>query len=131
MNPYFLISIGGFVGIWLHVFVTMQTINKNTPQADFKMVWDQYWKTDYLSFIIASLAFVIYIFCLSEWININNLDSPDVKDSAAENILHGRVSAFIKTFSVVLGYFADYLVYKFIGKTKKIIDKKFEDDEKP
>ena len=123
-------SIGGFLGIVLHLFVTMQTINKNTTGVLFKDVWTQYWKTDYLSFIISVLSFFILLFVMSEWIDLNNLDSPDFKEGYADRLLHSRLSTFIKTTSVAAGYFSDYLIYKFIGQTKKVIDKKL-DDEKP
>ncbi len=124
MNPYLLITIGGLLGVILHVFVTMQTINKATPLTDFHAVWRQYWKSDYWSLVISVLVFIIYVFTLSEWIDMNNLEKPDFKEGVADRLLHFRVSAFIKTSSIFVGYFADYLIYKFIGKAKKIIDQK-------
>lgn len=130
MNIYIVMSIGGLLGIALHLMVTMQTINKNTSGVGFRDVWKQYWKTDYLSFTISVLSFMVLLFVMSEWIDLNNLDSPDLKEGYADRLLHSRLSTFIKTTSVIAGYFSDYLIYKFIGKTKKVIDQKL-DDEKP
>jgi len=128
MNIYLVITIGGLLGIFLHVLVAMQTINKNTPKADFNMVWQQYWKTDTISFAISIIFFMIYVFTLSEFIDLNHIENTDKSLPAAERILHGNISTFIKTVSVGVGYFADYLAYKLIGKTKKVIDKKLADE---
>jgi uncharacterized BrkB/YihY/UPF0761 family membrane protein len=130
MNIYAIIALGGFIGIVLHILIAMQTINRQTPKATFNMVWKQYWQTDLLSFLISIVSFLIYIFILSEWIDLHHLDTVDYKEPSAERVLHGNLSTFIKTVSVIVGFFADYLVYKFIGRTKKVIDQKLGEEKK-
>lgn len=123
-------SLGGLLGIGLHVLVTMQTINKNTPLATFRDVWSQYWKTDKIAFVISIVSFAILLYLSSEYVDLKNLDTVDYKESIADRLLHSRLASFIKTSSVVAGYFSDYLIYKFIGKTKKVLDKKLDDTDK-
>ncbi len=127
MNSYLLMFFGGVLGIVLHALVTMQTINKNTSAVNFKTVWKQYWISDYWALIISLAVLSIFVYTISEWIDLNNLEAPTKGESIAERALHFKLSAFIKTSSVIIGYFADYLIYKFIGKAKKEIDKKLSD----
>lgn len=130
MNNYFVVSTGLFLGMMAHILIALQTINSNSPKANFKMVWTTYWEKDYLLFVISVVGCIIYLFIMNEWLNLSKLDSVQPGESAAERILHGRLSLFTKTMSVVIGAFSDYLVFKFWSKTKKAIDKKFDEDEK-
>lgn len=122
-------SVSLFCGVLLHLLVALQTINSNTPKADFKMVWRQYWQTDYLLFAISILGCILYMLLINEWLDLNKLDHPDTNEPKVDQILHGHVAGFVKTISVIVGAFADYLVFKFWSKTKKAIDKKFEEDK--
>lgn len=128
MNIYVIMSLGGFLGIVLHVLVTMQTINKNTPSATFIDVWDQYWKTDKISLIISIVSFALLLYMSSEYIDLKNLDKVDFHESLADRVLHSKLATFIKTSSAVAGYFSDYIIYKLLGKTKKVLDKKLDDE---
>lgn len=125
---YLIMSGGMLLGVILHLLIALQTINKATPKADFAMLWKQYWLTDYLSFALSILVCIIVLFTLSEWLNLQKLDTPNPGETAAEKLLHFRLSSFMKTTSVFIGYFADYIIFKVIGKTKKIIDKKLDDE---
>lgn len=129
MNIYAVISIGLFLGLVAHLLIALQTINTNTPKTNFGMVWKMYWQTDYLLFAISIMGCVIYLYTLSEWMNLNKLDTPQPGESAADKLLHFKFALFVKSMSVVVGAFADYLVFKFWSKTKKAIDKKFDDDK--
>lgn len=128
MNIYLVMSLGGLLGISLHVLVTMQTINKNTPSATFKDVWNLYLKTDRISFIISIVSFAILLYLSGEYVNFNNLDKVDYSEPVPDRLLHYKVANFIKTSSVIAGYFSDYIIYKFIGKTKKALEKKLGDE---
>jgi hypothetical protein len=124
----YVISAGGMLlGIILHLVIALQTINKATPKADFTMLWKQYWETDYLAFVISILVCCIFLYTMSEWLEIGKLDNPEPGETAADRLLHFKFSAFVKTVSIGMGYFADYFIFKVIGRTKKIIDKKLDD----
>lgn len=122
MSIYLVMIIGGFLGILIHAIVTMATINKNMQKATFKVVWRCYWAYDYWSFIISIAGFTALLYLSSEYVDLEKLDKINYSEPISERLLHFKVSNFIKTSSLVAGFFSDYIVYKFIGKAKKKLD---------
>ena len=67
-------------------------------------------------------GFIALLYLSSEYVNLENLDKIDYSETIKDRLLHFRLSNFIKTSSLMAGYFSDYIVYKFIGKAKKKLD---------
>lgn len=129
MNPYIVILIAGSCGIATHIGMAMYTINKNTPGIDLSGVWKQYWKTDAMSCILSVLVLVGYTVIVSEWVDMNKLQGIHIGEQVDEKNYHERLAGFIKTISYFIGLLADYIIYKVMGKAKKVIDQKLDEDK--
>lgn len=115
------------LGIVLHAFKVIRDINKRNTQVDFKMVFLEYWKTEYLSITVSILAFGTMLFVASEFIDLNHVEISDPKQPLSEKLMHFQISRFIKLSSVIAGYFADSILYGFFGVTEIKLKKKFSD----
>ena len=128
MNIYLVITFGGLLGILGHSLKVVNSINKRYDSTDFKTVFAEYWKHDKLAFITSIFSFVILLYVSSEFVNLNHLE--DTHDSLKERLINFKIATFIKTSSVIAGWFSDSIVYGFMGVTEKRI-KKSLDELKP
>ena len=129
MNIYLSVSIAFMVGVIIHAAVAMRKINNATPGIDFNGVLKEYMKTDTWTLIISILALFVYLIILSEAMGAGDLDVNHPSETASESDLHWRIANYIKTISIIVGYWADYAVYSFFGRAKKVIDTKLGSDE--
>lgn len=127
MNIYVLMSCGLLFGIILHSLKTIRDINKRIDQANFKMVFMQYWSNEIYSLLVSVVCSAILLFVASEFINLPKIDSPDTAETLKEKLFHFNISNFIKSSSVISGYFADSIVYGFMGVSENKIKKQFAD----
>lgn len=127
MNIYLVITFGGILGLLLHALKTINGINKKYDHTSFNQVFYEYWRHDKLAFITAVFCFGVLLFVSSEFVNLNNLEAVDNSKSLKERLFNFRLASFIKCASVIAGYFADSLVYGFMGVTEKKLDKQFKD----
>lgn len=130
MNIYLVMVFGGLIGITLHILVAMATINRKMEKANFRMVWKQYWSSEYLSLLMSVVAFVGLLYVSSEYVDLNNLERPDYSEPIKDRLFHFKLAAFIKTTSILAGFFSDYVVYKWLGVTEKKLKQKFDEIEK-
>jgi hypothetical protein len=130
MNPYITMTIGGMLGIVLHTFKVIRDINKRNVNVNFRMVFLEYWKTDYLSLTVSILCFATMLFVASEFIDLNHVEISDPKQPLSERLMHFKIANFIKMSSVIAGYFSDSIVYGFLGVTEVKLKKQFSDAEK-
>lgn len=128
MNIYAIMCLGGLLGIILHSFTSVRNINKRTAGVKFGDVLKMYWQTEYLSVITSCFCFGVLLFVASEFVNLSKIDTIDYSESLKDRLLHFRISNFIKLTSVIAGYFADSLVYGFIGVTEKKINEQINKD---
>lgn len=129
MNIYIVMTIGGLLGIFLHSLKAVNAINKRFDKTNFQAVFYEYWSHDKLAVLTSIACFGVLLFCSSEFIHPGKIDNPDLHDSLQDRLMHFRIANFIKVTSVVVGYFADSIVYGFMGVTEKRIQKKFADEE--
>ena len=125
MSTYAIMMLGGILGIILHAFVAIRNINKKNPKTKFKDVAKEYWSTEWLSVGFSFFCFLILLFVASEFINLKEVDKIDYSEPLKERILHFKMGSFIKLTSILAGYFADSIVYGFLGKTERTLNEKF------
>lgn len=121
MNIYLVMIIGGLIGIILHSLKSVRSINKRIDNATLGFVFKEFWKHDKLALLGSAICFFAMLFIASEFINLNEVDKVDYSEPLKERLLHFRLSAFVKTTSVIAGFFADSIVYGFLGVTEKKI----------
>lgn len=128
MNIYIIISFGGLLGIILHAFKSIASINKANPNTNFRMVYTQFWKSDWLTVAGSFLCFFALLFVSSEFINYRDVagQASGVETDLKDKLIHFQIKNFIKVVSVIAGYFADSIVYGFLGVTAKKLEKRFE-----
>jgi hypothetical protein len=128
MNIYLVIAIGGLLGIFGHSLSAVNKINKRNPNTNFKEVFAAFWKNDKLSVITSVCFFGILMYCSSEFVNLNDLESVDNSHSLKERLFNFKLAGFIKTASVIAGWFNQSIVYGFMGVTEKKLKDFFEKD---
>lgn len=121
-------SVGMLLGIFLHSLKSVNEINKRNNKTDFKQVFAEYWAHDKLSIFTAVFCSAVLLFIASEFIHPGKIDNPDVHDTLQDKLLHFRIANFVKVTAVIAGYFADSIIYGFMGVTEKRIQKRFADD---
>lgn len=129
MNIYLVMTFGGVLGILLHTLKAIRDISKRNANMNYRMVFMEYWKGEYLSLAGSLLCFAVLLFVASEFVNLQAIDSPDYTEPLKDRLLNFKISNFIKLSSVIAGYFADSLVYSFLGITEKRLKEKLNADE--
>jgi hypothetical protein len=129
MNIYLVITIGGLLGIFGHSLSAVNKINKRTPNTNFKEVFAAFWRNDKLSVFTSICFFGILLFCSSEFVNLNNLEEADNSHSLKERLFNFKLASFIKTASVIAGWFNQSIVYGFMGVTEKKLKTFFKEGE--
>lgn len=130
MNIYVTITFGGLIGILLHALKVMQNINKKNASTNFRMVFNEYWKSDWFTFIGSLLCFGALLFVSSEFINYQDVTGipPEPHQDLKDKLIHFQMRNFIKVTSVIAGYFSDSIVYGFFGVAGKRLEKRFKDE---
>lgn len=127
MNIYVIITFGGCMGILLHAFKSILSINKANPNTNLRMVFNQYWKSDGLTLAGSFFCFFVLLFVSSEFINYKDVagQANGIETDLKDKLVHFQIKNFIKVVSVIAGYFSDSIVYGFLGVTAKKLEQKF------
>ena len=128
MNIYLVITIGGLLGIFGHSLSAVNKINKRTLDTNFKEVFAAFWRNDKLSVFTSVCFFGILLFCSSEFVNLSTLESTDNNVSLKERLFNFKLASFIKTASVIAGWFNQSIIYGFMGVTEKKLKTFFDKD---
>jgi hypothetical protein len=128
MNIYLVMSIGGVIGIILHGLNSIRKINKHTPNVNLHQVFSEYIKSDKLSLLISAFCFIALLFISSEFVDLSHLEEAERGQSLKERLFHFKLAQFIKTSSIIAGYFSQYIVYGFLGKTAVNLKAQFKTD---
>lgn len=124
MSNHFIMFIAGFLGIFLHLLVKVNQINKKLSTVNYKMVFQQYWKTDWTVVLLSIVAVITAIFISNEWLNIK--DSDKTPGNLYE-ILQFKIVQFVRTVFVVLGYCADSVIAAYLSGTEQKLIQKAKD----
>lgn len=127
MNIYLIITAGGLLGIFGHALQVINKINKRHPHTDFKSLFREYWATEWLSLISSVALFGIILFVAADFLNLQKVEAPDPDATKEVKALYWKLSVFIRCASVVAGWFADSIVYGFMGVMEKRIQKKIQE----
>lgn len=130
MNIYIIMTIGGMLGIVTHSIVSIRAINNRIDAVNFKQVFKEYWTNDLPSIFFSVFFFLLLLFVASEFVDLKAIDTTNNGEALSERLLHFRIASFIKTSSIIAGYFSDSIVYGFLGVTEKKL-KKFLDNQTP
>jgi hypothetical protein len=121
--------IGGFLGIILHVFHTVDVISKRlypvNQKIKFNLVLKEFWATEWFSLLRSFVCFGVLLFVSSEFVNLKKITVPDNSINLEERLLHFNIANFIKATSILAGYFSDSIIYGFFGKTEQSLKDKF------
>lgn len=125
MSIYLIMAFGGLIGIILHALIVIRNINKRINAVNFKTVFDEYMKTEWLSLLFSFVAFGALLYVASEFVDLKKLDNYTTAP-LKDRLVNFRIANFIKLSSVLAGYFADSIVYGFLGLTEKKLNKKIQ-----
>lgn len=114
------------LGILGHTFIVAKKINKRLGVKDIDHVFGEVWKLDYKAIIRGLFFYLVLLFIASDYINISKIEKPDYTVSIPERIHLFRIGNFIRTCSVVAGYFSESIVYGIFGIAEEMIKKKKE-----
>lgn len=123
---YIVMTIGGTLGILAHTFVAANKINKRLGVRDLDHVFGELWEKDLKTIIRGFFFFIILLFIAADYIDFNNLNTVDYTLSIPERVYRFRIANFIRTSSVIAGYFAESIVYGIFGKAEQIIKQKID-----
>lgn len=129
MNIYLVMSVGGVIGIILHGLNSIRKINKHNPNVNLSQVFSEYIKSDKLSLVISAFSFLALLFISSEFVDLKHLEDMDVREPLKERLFHFKLAQFIKTSSIIAGYFSQYIVYGALGKTQERLKAQFKPDK--
>lgn len=117
---------GGLIGILLHILIVIKGIKKRMPVFSYRDVFEEYWKTEWLSLLFSFVSFFGLLYVASEFIDLKKIDN-SLSEPLPERLLHFRISNFIKCSSILAGYFADSVVYACLGIAEKKLNQKIKD----
>lgn len=123
---YWVLVCGGCLGILAHTFTSARRINRTLEIKDIGSVFEKLWETDYLSIIGGCLFFGIMLFIASDYIDLEKLDKTDYSLSLANRIYRFKIANFIKTSSVIAGYFAESIIFGLLGTVEMVLKKKLD-----
>lgn len=113
--------VAGFLGILLHTLVKIKQINNRLCTVNYRQVFAEYWKTDWVTILISVVLVVTAVFLSNEWLNLKDTDK--VPDSIS-GIVQYKLVLFIRSVFVVIGYCADAILAVYLGGTEaKLIQK--------
>lgn len=121
---YFIMFIGGILGIFLHSLVKVRTINRRLDKENYQSVFVEFWKSEWASVSISIVTVLTCIFISSEYLNVKDEDKTP---GNIYEILQYKIASFLKTTFVVVGYCANTVVNAFLGVTEKKLQKKADD----
>lgn len=124
MNNHVIMLIAGLLGVLLHVLYKVGQINKRLCTVNYKQIFAEYWKTDWVSVILSIVTVVIAVFLSNEWLNLKDTDK--VPTSISE-IIQYKLVLFIRTAFVIIGFCADSLVATYLGGTEQKLIQKAKD----
>lgn len=118
---YLIMLIAGMIGIFLFALRKVKGIRKRVPEADYKTVFNQYWKSEWDTITTSVIVVIACIFISSEYLNI---DSDTEAPAGIGGIVKFKIATFIRTTFIVIGYSANSIVDAFLGTTEAILQKK-------
>src|SRR5690348_4939683 len=118
--------IAGLIGVILHALVKIQGINKRSPNENFKSVLSQYLKSDWATLAISITVVVGLTFVSDEIIRTQAAD--ELPKTMADMFVR-NMEGHIKIYFVGAGYLADSLLYMWLGRAEKTLNKKVEEDK--
>lgn len=121
MNIYLVMILGGILGIAGNAIKTIGAINKRNDNTNFKKTWSMFWASETFALSVSVFCYGILLFVASDFVNLDKLDTPDYGESLKERLFHFKIATFIKTTSIICGYFSNSIVYGFLGVTEKKI----------
>lgn len=130
MNVYLIMSIGGLLGILGHTFFAARKINKRLKLGNIGDVFGELWEHDFLTIIGGFLFFIILLFVASDYIDMKHLDGVDFSQSIPERLLKFKFSNFVKTSSLVAGWFAESIIYGCFGTVEEVLKRKIDNFKK-
>lgn len=116
--------IAGLLGVLLHVLYKVQQINKRLCTVNYKQIFSEYWKTDWVSVVMSVVVVFVAVFLSNEWLNLKETDK--VPTSIGE-IIQYKLVLFIRTAFVVIGFCADTFVATYLGGTEQKLIQKAKD----
>jgi hypothetical protein len=123
---YFVMFIGGILGIFLWSLFKIRSINKRLnsfglSNQTYSGVFAAFWKYEWVSFMISIVMIFIFMFVSSEYLDLKANDETPI---GLYGTLLYKVSNFIKTTSVLVGFCSNALSLTIFGVTeKKLRDK--------
>ena len=120
------ILIAGSFGIFAHVLIKCQSINKDTQTEDFQTVFRAFWRYDKL---MVCISFVVVVFL--SYASDEIVRKADAAVTAAPNTITGilgdYVSSGVKIFAFLAGLVADLLLGLVMSVTQDKLRKKARD----
>lgn len=112
---YLLITILQLIGIGLHVAQKILALDKLSPDDSFREVFILFWKSDRVTMFVSALVLSF------------NLVAHYIIEIYAHNITQLQNYA-LWSFGVafILGYAGQRLIYNYLGKAEKFLDKKID-----
>lgn len=118
--------IAGLLGVILHAFVKIQGINKRSPTENFKSVLGQYWKSDWATFSLSVFVVISLAYISDELIRTQAAE--ELPKTMADMFIH-NAEKHTKMYFIGAGYLADSLLYLWLGRAEKALNKKVEEDK--
>ena len=121
---YIIMLVAGILGIFLYSLRKIKGIRKRQPEALYNTVFVTYWKSEWDTVALSIVVVVTCLFLSNEYLNLP-ADTPN--PIGFTSVLITKITLFIKTVFVIIGYCANSLVDVFLGTTEATLQKKAKD----
>lgn len=119
MKYYWIVLFGTLLGQLFVASVAVYVWQMKNPKVDYLTACGIYINKQIGSFVIILTFVFLILFCLSEWLNLNQTRS-EILTRQQLNLVD-RVQAFFKTSSVIFGIGVHWLALRFFKNTKWLI----------
>lgn len=118
---YLIMFVGGLIGIFLWSLVKIRSINRRSPNENYKSVFKVFWTYEWINVIISVMVVLGFMFVITEYLDLKPEDETPV---GIYGLLKYKIAKFIKTTFIFVGFCGHAIVLAFLSVTEKNLQKK-------
>lgn len=121
---YVIMFVGGIIGIFLWSLVKIRSINRRTPDENYKSVFKAFWTFEWVNVIISITVVLAGMFIITEYLDLQPEDETPV---GIYGLLKYKIAKFIRTTFILVGFCGHAIVLAFLSVTEKKLQQKAKD----
>lgn len=118
---YLIMFVGGLIGIFLWSLVKIRSINRRSPNENYKSVFKVFWTYEWINVIISVMVVLGVMFVITEYLDLKPEDETPV---GIYGLLKYKIAKFIKTTFIFVGFCGHAIVLAFLSVTEKNLQRR-------